>query len=83
MMAAKNTRYSFLQKGYNFARDSSNLMSGIDEREEEEEYSHVASVEALDKSRLGSNRPSNIKHHYDFQSHYTPSQTTKKAVFEI
>lgn len=60
------------------------LMSGIDEREEYDEYSHTDSVHSNMHTKYGagsksaSSRGSTIKHQYNFPTFFTPSQSSKK-----
>ena len=55
------------------------LMSGIDEREEYDEYSHTDSVHSNMQTKYGagsksaSSRGSTIKHQYNFPTFFTPS----------
>lgn len=66
-------------------------MSGIDEREEYDEYSHTDSVSAAGQhtatkragSRNASSRASTIKKQYNFQTFYTPSQSTAAKKFQL
>lgn len=60
------------------------MMSGIDERDEFDEYSHSDSVHSNILSRHGggsknaSSRGSTLKKQYNFPTFFTPSQSSKK-----
>ena len=69
-------------------RDSYLMMSGIDEREEFDEYSHTDSVHSNMQSRHGagsknaSSRGSTLKNQYNFPTFFTPSQSSKKIALD-
>lgn len=64
------------------------MMSGIDEREEFDEYSHTDSVHSNMQSRHGggsknaSSRGSTLKNQYNFPTFFTPSQSSKKITLD-
>jgi hypothetical protein len=55
-------------------------MAGIDEKEEYDETSHGTNNSGrMGGTLVSSSRASHVKN-YDFQSHYTPSQSSKRMM---